>query len=218
MRNPNKMRVLKTLALSLVFAAISGNAAEIQVFFAMQMPTDVEIKKNEKEIELENEYHSGLVLGGGVEYLMSAEFGPFQYGGGLGFMSSQQDTDDGELAPCALPLWGALSLIGKKDTWLAYPYVGTRIGWLLPLTTDGNWWEKPLNYMISANLGVKFPFHAGLEINYTYVSMEKSYDSRDLTFRTYSGRFGVAITGQFDISWDRFLGGEKDLDDLEDEE
>lgn len=194
------------------------SAADILALFSLQMPTDIDIQRNEKGVELESSFRSGITWNFGLEYLKSTEFGPFQYGAGIGFMSAQEDSKDGELTPYTMPLWASVAVIAKDKEWIAYPYAETRLGYLLPISVNGNWWARPLNFMVSVNLGVRTTYYVGLEASYTLVSMEKYYPSSNLSLRTFSGRFGFSITGPFNLSWDRAFEDTDFEDMVEDEE
>lgn len=194
--------VFLTFLLTIAGLAIRSTASELQAFTSFFIPSDVTIQKEQNNVKQSNDFSSDHVLAGGIEILILSEFTPFMYGVGIGFIGSLKK-DDNELLPASVPLWLSASLIHQDENWFASPYLGVRVGCPLPATTNGNWWESPLNLLASVNLGLRFPFSAGIEFSYTYVTMKKSYRDKHLYFRAHSARFGISVTAQFNISKDR---------------
>jgi hypothetical protein len=72
---------------------------------------------------------------------------------------------------------------------------------ILPLITgNGDWWERPFDFFVAGGLGVILPYRIGVEVNYEYASVLKSYESSDLDFRISSGKFGARLSIGFELS------------------
>ena len=186
---------LLTCALFLAHAS----ASEIHPFVRGFFPTDVNVSRALDGGSSKTEYSTGFTAEVGAEFLAEKESAPFYFGGGIGFMSGQKN-DKLKVTPHTFPIWGALSLrspISVKDI---APYGTLRAGWLMPITTSSAWWEKPKNFMIDAGVGFHYAQGIGLEFSYTFTSIEKSFEEKDLSYRFSSGRFGVSCYWNFEVT------------------
>ena len=189
-------RVSTTLAFVLGAFATFSSAAQIQGFVTGYAPGDVDEKKEANGVESSSDLHSDFAWSVGAEFL-AFPAGPLMVGGGLGFMSVQQDGSDYVVMP-ALPLWGSVGVIGP-ESWSARPYFEVRAGYPVPVSRFKTWWNRPLNFFVSGNVGVQLPYHMGVEFNYTYLTMEKYFKKSDVDFRLSSFKFGGSITIHFDL-------------------
>ena len=78
-----------------------------------------------------------------------------------------------------------------------------RGGYLAPVTVDGNWWERPLNYFANCGVGVVMPLGITLEVSGDYSSMQKSYTDQDIKFRVSSFRLGIMLAMNIEVSRDK---------------
>ena len=140
------------------------------------------------DIAAEQEWETNFVIEAGIEALFSAEFSPMRYGAGIGFRSAQQ-SDGSEAAPPSIPLWAVLSSV--------------RGGYLAPVTLDGNWWERPLNYFANCGVGVVLPMGITVEASVDYSSMQKSFSDDDIKFRVSSLRIGLMLAWNIEVSRDK---------------
>lgn len=154
------------------------------------------------DVSAEQEWNTKFVIEAGLEALSSAEFNPMRYGMGIGFRSAQQ-SDGVDAAPPSIPIWMVLSF-GRimKENFIS-PYLSIRGGYLAPITLDGNWWERPLNYFANCGLGVVLPLGFTLEASIDYSSMQKSYVDQDIRFRVSSFRIGVMLAMNIEVSRDK---------------
>ena len=177
--------VYKSCLIALAGLLGTANALEIRPFFELLFPskvnvnTDVDGKTSDKKMDSDIEFM------GGSEVLFTPNI-PIRYGFGLGVKSAQQKGDT-IITPAMLPLWGVITYDPLKGRAVS-PYVVARAGTLMPLTGNGNWWEKPLNFTVSGGIGAIFPYHIGLEVIYDYTSVLKSFKSVKTKFRASSGR------------------------------
>lgn len=178
---------------------LHANASEIHPFVRGFFPADVNVSRDLDGSDSKTAYSTDFTLEFGAEFLTEIEFSPLYFGGGIGFMSAQKN-DELDVTPSSFPIWGALSLRSPKSFKDVAPYGTLRAGWPLPVTTNGAWWEKPLNFMVDMGLGFHFAQSAGIELSYTFTSIKKSYEERDLSYRLSSGRFGVSCYWNFEIT------------------
>ena len=175
---------------------------DLKPFAQIYSPVDVTISKDSNNVKSEVEWETDLVIEAGFEVLFSAEFSPMRYGLGLGFRSPQQENGS-EATPASIPVWAAFSFgrINKDDFFS--PFLAFRVGTLPPLTGNGNWWERPLNYFFNGGVGAVLPFGFTLEANFDYSSMEKSYEDQDLRYRVSSFRVGLQIALNIELTRDK---------------
>lgn len=191
-------RVSTVLALALGSFFTFSSAAQIQGFVTGYAPGNVKEKATAKGVDSDRDLNSGFAWALGAEFL-TFPTGPLMVGGGLGFFSVQADGDDNIVMP-SVPLWGSVGVIGP-DRWDARPYFEARIGIPLPATNYITWWRKPLNFFATAAVGVQLPYNMGVELNWTYLTMSKSYkDIAEIDYRLTSMKFGGSITIHFDLS------------------
>ena len=194
------------IALASLFA--TANALEIRPLTEILFPAKVNIAYDKAGNTNDIKWDSDLVFMGGAEVLVSPENIPIRFGGGLGYKSSQKKGGT-IITPGAIPLWGTISYDPIKDKYAVSPYIVARLGTLAPLSGNGNWWEKPLNFFVQGGLGIILPYNIGLEVNYDYTSLLKSYKSLDTKARASSGRVGVMLSYGFNLSGDKKPAEEK---------
>ncbi|WP_073225284.1 hypothetical protein [Fibrobacter sp. UWEL] len=189
-------RVSTTLALALGAFATLASAAQIQGFVSGYAPGDVKVKQTVNGVESNYDLHSDIAYSLGGEFLVFPA-GPLMVGGGLGFVSVQKDGDNNVVMP-AVPLFASVGVIGP-ERWDARPYFEARFGYPIPASKFMTWWNKPLNFYASANVGVQLPYHMGVELNWSYLTMEKNFKKSDADYRFNSMKFGGSITVHFDL-------------------
>lgn len=179
-----------------------SHSFDLKPFVQFYFPTDATISKDSMDVSAEQEWNTKFVIEAGLEALSSAEFNPMRYGMGIGFRSAQQ-SDGVDAAPPSIPIWMVLSF-GRimKENFIS-PYLSIRGGYLAPITLDGNWWERPLNYFANCGLGVVLPLGFTLEASIDYSSMQKSYVDQDIRFRVSSFRIGVMLAMNIEVSRDK---------------
>lgn len=188
------------LACTLLFA--HANASEIHPFVRGFFPIDVSVSKSFHEVSSSADYSTDFTAEAGAEYLTGMEFAPFYFGGGIGFMGAHWDGEI-QVAPSTIPIWASLSLRSPKSYHDITPFVTLRAGWPMPATSIGAWWEAPANFMVDASVGIIFSQDVGFEASYTFTSLEKSYEHKDLSYRISYGKFGLAFFMNFNISHER---------------
>lgn len=192
------MKIRATLLTCALFL-VNANASEIHPFLRGFLPADVNVSRVLDGGNSKTEYSTGFTGEVGAEFLAEKESSPFYFGGGIGFMNAQRK-DKLKLTPSTIPIWGALSLRSTKSFKDIAPYGTLRAGWLLPVTTASAWWEKPKNFMVDAGVGFHYAPGVGLEFSYTFTSLEKSFEKKDLSYRFSSGRFGASCYWSFEIT------------------
>lgn len=185
-----------SLALALGAFMTFGSAAQIQGIISGFAPGDVDVKGNIGGAKSNAELHSDFMWSVGAEFLVFP-VGPLMAGGGLGFISVQQDGNDNVVMP-ALPLWGSVGVIGPEK-WSVRPYLEARIGYPIPISRFLTWWNRPSNFYVAGNIGAQLPYHMGVEFNCVYMTMNKYFKTQDADFRMNSLKFGGSITVHFDL-------------------
>lgn len=138
----------------------------------------------------------------GLEMNFAAEFSPIRYGFGVGYKSPLEE-DDTKIVPASIPVWGTFAF-GRINTDAIFsPYAVGRVGVLPLITGNGNWWERPFDFFVAGGLGVILPYRIGVEVNYEYASVLKSYESSDLNHRISTGKFGARLSIGFELSRDK---------------
>jgi hypothetical protein len=186
----------------------TANALEIRPLTEILFPTKVNLAYDKGGNKADIKWETDLVFMIGSEILVSPENIPIRFGGGLGYKSAQQKGST-VVTPATVPLWGTISYDPIKDKYAVSPYIVARAGTLAPLSSNGNWWELPLNFVVQGGVGVILPFNIGLEVNYDYTSLLKSYKSMDTKVRASSGRVGVMLSYGFNLSGDKKPAEEK---------
>lgn len=201
-----KKNGLKAALLLFIFFGTT-NAMELRTLVQFDFPSDVSIDKNVKDVKKEKNKGTSPVVIVGADFSYAAEFSNFHYGASVGIKSAQKKKDV-EITPMALPVGLNLSYgLYKKDYYFSSqifsPYGIVRAGTLLPITADGHWWRRPYNFFAGAGIGVIVPYNIGIEVNYNYSSMRKSFTDKHTDFRVSSGRLGIQVSMGFALSHDR---------------
>ena len=200
--------IYKTALVTLAGLIGTANALEIRPLTEILFPTKVNLAYEKAGNKADIKWDTDLVYMIGSEILVSPENIPIRFGGGLGYKSAQQKGGT-VVTPATVPLWGTISYDPIKDKYAVSPYIVARAGTLAPLSSNGNWWELPLNFIVQGGVGVILPFNIGLEVNYDYTSLLKSYKSMDTKVRASSGRVGVMLSYGFNLSGDKKPAEEK---------
>jgi len=140
--------------------------------------------------------------------IFSAEFATMRYGFGVAYRTPQKYEDE-EFVPASIPFWGVVTFGNIRVDRFFSPYLAIRLGSIAPITTNGNWWERPYNFIIKPGVGVIFPYSIGLEFNYEYCSMQKSFVDKELKFRVNSHRIGIQLSIGFELIRDRIYRSEE---------
>ncbi len=180
----------------------AANAVELRTLVQFDFPADITIEKKVRDVKEERVWATDPVYIAGAEFIYAAEFSPIHYGFGFAFKSSQSN-NSAQGTPATIPLWANFSFGAYNNQRPFWPYAIVRGGTLLPLTTNGNWWERPFNYFIEGGVGVIMSYSIGLEVNYNFSSMKKSYVDKKTNFRVSSGRFGIQLSLGFELSRDK---------------
>ena len=192
-------RSFSTLAFLVAGMLSTANALEVRPLAQIQIPGKDKIawenhgKKDDMKVDAD------LVFEIGTELLANTDY--VRYGIGLAYKSAQKKGDV-TAAPAAIPVWlsASFGLFNKQA--MFQPYAVARFGTLAPLTSNGNWWESPLNYMVEGGAGVVFPYNIGLEVVYDYSSLKKSFKSNETEFRVSSGRVGIQLSVGINLGGD----------------
>jgi hypothetical protein len=185
-----------------IFLCTTVNAVELRPLAQFDFSSIVTIKKRVKDVKEEKEWDSDPVYIAGLEFIYSAEFSPIHYGFGLGFKSPQKESSHG-ITPAFIPIWGNFSFGTYHKDWFARPYVVVRAGTMAALTGAGSWWELPLHFFVDAGAGFILPYNIGLEVNYDYSTVQKSFEHRNTKFRISSGRLGLQLSIGFQLTHER---------------
>lgn len=194
---------LKKLLLIWFLCAFSNVCAvEISLFFNGFGPSKSDITTDDHDVKSGKEWDSEHQFTAGTEVNFTAEFSPIRYGFGVGYKSPLKE-DDTKIIPASIPVWGDF-YFGRINTDNIFsPYIVARIGALPLLTCTGSWWERPFDFFVAGGLGVVLPFRIGLEVNYDYASVLKSFEYRDTKFRISTGKLGARLSVGFEISRDK---------------
>ncbi|MCQ2107985.1 MAG: hypothetical protein MJZ05_04390 [Fibrobacter sp.] len=173
-------------------------AMELRGHFGVLAPTSTTLQKEVGSVAEEKSYDTDLSVEASAELLFPTKFTPFQFGAGLGYLS-QEKNDKIVVAPNSMPVWATIALKSPTEFMELIPFVEARVGWALPLTTEGAWWEKPANFLTKISLGAAFPGSVGITFDYTYTSFTKSYDYKNIKYKTSANHFGASVFVYFDI-------------------
>ena len=192
-------RSFSTIAFLVAGMLSTANALEVRPLAQIQIPGKDKIawenhgKKDDMKVDAD------LVFEIGTELLANTDY--VRYGIGLAYKSAQKKGDV-TAAPATIPVWlsASFGLFNKQA--MFQPYAVARFGTLAPLTSNGNWWESPLNYMVEGGAGVVFPYNIGLEVVYDYSSLKKSFKSNETEFRVSSGRVGIQLSVGINLGGD----------------
>ena len=166
------------------------------------------VTKNEDGVLSERKSKTDLIFEGGSELYFSAEYATMRYGFGVAYKTPQKSGDE-ELVPASIPFWGTITFGNVMVDRFFSPYLAIRLGSIAPITSDGNWWERPFHFLINPGVGVIFPYGIGLELNYCYTSMQKSFETKKMKFRVNSHRFGAQLSIGFELIRDRIYRSEE---------
>ncbi len=191
--------VYKATLIALAGLIGSANALEVRPLAQIQFPGKDKVAWENHGNKDDTEVDADLVFEIGTELLATSNY--FHYGMGLAYRSAQKKGNV-TAAPASIPVWltASVGLFNKQA--MFQPYAVARFGTLAPLSSDGNWWESPLNYMVEGGAGVLFPYNIGLEVVYDYSSLKKSFESMDTEFRISSGRIGIQLSVGISLSGD----------------
>lgn len=202
-----KLHLLNVAFFCILFAE-SAFSLELRPFVQWFNQGDVTVSKDQNGVKSDVDFPTDFVLEGGAELLFTGEYNPMRYGLGVGYRTALKDGDN-EATPATIPLWGTFTFGRIDPDAIASPYMAFRGGTLFPLTTNGNWWERPLNWLVGIGVGAIFPFGIGLEVFGEYSSMLKSFDDNDLEIYVDSPRFGAILSVGIELIRDRIYKGRK---------
>lgn len=195
--------MLRKFILACIFCLISNVfAMELRPFFNGYAPSNASIVTHQKSVKSERDWDSEMQFSAGLEMNFAAEFSPIRYGFGVGYKSPLKEGNT-KIVPASIPVWGTFAF-GRINTDAIFsPYAVGRVGVLPLITGNGNWWERPFDFFVAGGLGVILPYRIGVEVNYEYASVLKSYESSDLNHRISTGKFGARLSIGFELSRDK---------------
>ena len=195
--------MLRKFILICIFCLISNVLAmELRPFFNGYAPSNASIVTHQKSVKSERDWDSEMQFSAGLEMNFAAEFSPIRYGFGVGYKSPLKEGNT-KIVPASIPVWGTFAF-GRINTDAIFsPYAVCRVGVLPLITGNGNWWERPFDFFVAGGLGVILPYRIGVEVNYEYASVLKSYESSDLNHRISTGKFGARLSIGFELSRDK---------------
>jgi len=195
--------MLRKFILVCIFCLISNVLAmELRPFFNGYAPSNASIVTHQKSVKSERDWDSEMQFSAGLEMNFAAEFSPIRYGFGVGYKSPLKEGNT-KIVPASIPVWGTFAF-GRINTDAIFsPYAVGRVGVLPLITGNGNWWERPFDFFVAGGLGVILPYRIGVEVNYEYASVLKSYESSDLNHRISTGKFGARLSIGFELSRDK---------------
>lgn len=170
-------------------------------------PLKIDVNKNDDGVLSERRAETDLIFEGGMELISSAEFATMRYGIGVAYRTPQKNGNE-EFVPASIPFWGIITFGNIRVDHFFSPYIAIRLGSIAPITSNGNWWERPYNFIINPGIGVIFPYSIGLEFNYEFCSMQKSFADEKQTFRVNSHRIGAQLSIGFELTHDRIYRSE----------
>ena len=169
---------------------------------ASYAPLKITVNKNLDGVLSERRTETDLVFEGGTELIFSAEFATMRYGFGVAYRTPQKYEDE-EFVPASIPFWGVVTFGNIRVDRFFSPYLAIRLGSIAPITTNGNWWERPLNYFANCGVGVVLPMGFTVEANVDYSSMQKSFSDDEVKFRVSSFRIGISLGMNIEVSRDK---------------
>lgn len=175
---------------------------ELRPFFNGYAPSNASIVTHQKSVKSERDWDSEKQFSAGLEMSFAAEFSPIRYGFGAGYKSPLKE-DHTKIVPASIPVWGTFTFGRINTDDFFSPYAVGRVGVLPLITGNGNWWERPFDFFVAGGLGVFLPYRIGVEVNYEYASVLKSYENSDLNFRISAGKFGARLSIGFELTRER---------------
>ena len=172
---------------------------ELRPFFNGYAPSNASIVTHQKSVKSERDWDSEKQFSAGLEMSFAAEFSPIRYGFGAGYKCPLKE-DHTKIVPASIPVWGTFTFGRINTDDFFSPYAVGRVGVLPLITGNGNWWERPFDFFVAGGLGVFLPYRIGVEVNYEYASVLKSYESSDLNFRISAGKFGARLSIGFELT------------------
>ena len=172
---------------------------ELRPFFNGYAPSNASIVTHQKSVKSERDWDCEKQFSAGLEMSFAAEFSPIRYGFGAGYKSPLKE-DHTKIVPASIPVWGTFTFGRINTDDFFSPYAVGRVGVLPLITGNGNWWERPFDFFVAGGLGVFLPYRIGVEVNYEYASVLKSYESSDLNFRISAGKFGARLSIGFELT------------------
>ena len=192
--------MLRKFILACILCLISNVfAMELRPFFNGYAPSNASIVTHQKSVKSERDWDSEKQFSAGLEMSFAAEFSPIRYGFGAGYKSPLKE-DHTKIVPASIPVWGTFTFGRINTDDFFSPYAVGRVGVLPLITGNGNWWERPFDFFVAGGLGVFLPYRIGVEVNYEYASVLKSYESSDLNFRISAGKFGARLSIGFELT------------------
>ena len=189
-------RTLTPFILLLAGLFTTTQALEIRPLAEIQLPAKTNIAWEKQGKKDDTKFDSDIVFEVGSEFLWYTNY--IRYGAGLAYKSPQKKGDV-PAAPATIPVWLSTGFGLFNRQAMVQPYAVARFGTLAPLSGDGNWWESPLNFFVSAGAGAIFPYGIGLEVVYDYSSVKKSFKSDNTEFRVSTGRVGIQLSVGFEL-------------------
>lgn len=195
--------MLRKFILVCIFCLISNVfAMELRPFFNGYAPSNASIVTHQKSVKSERDWDSEKQFSAGLEMSFAAEFSPIRYGFGAGYKSPLKENHT-KIVPASIPVWGTFTFGRINTDDFFSPYAVGRVGVLPLITGNGNWWERPFDFFVAGGLGVFLPYRIGVEVNYEYASVLKSYENSDLNFRISAGKFGARLSIGFELTRER---------------
>lgn len=196
-----------------VFALISlqctVHSLELRPFVqASYAPVKLTVNKNLDGVLSERRTDTDLIFEGGSELYFSAEYATMRYGFGVAYKTPQKRGSE-EFVPASIPFWGTITFGNVREEHIFSPYLAIRLGSIAPITSNGNWWERPFNFVINPGVGIIFPYGIGFEVNYNYTSMQKSFVDQKMAFRVNSHTIGAQLSIGFELIRDRIYRSEE---------
>ena len=189
-------RTLTPFILLLAGLFTTTQALEIGPLAEIQLPAKTNIAWEKQGKKDDTKFDSDIVFEVGSEFLWYTNY--IRYGAGLAYKSPLKKGST-TAAPGAIPVWLSTGFGLFNRQAMVQPYAVARFGTLAPLSGDGNWWESPLNFFVSAGAGAIFPYGIGLEVVYDYSSVKKSFKSDNTEFRVSTGRVGIQLSVGFEL-------------------
>jgi hypothetical protein len=171
---------------------------EISVF----SPSKVAIARNQAGVNSESSRNGSISGQAGVELTVGSEIMPVRYGVGLGLRSPVDDKSLNML-PFTCPIW-VTAIFGQfqDESWFS-PFLATRAGWVAPISTNSQWWNKPLNFHGQIGLGFETVHGIALEALYDYTSILKTFSGESTSSRLSSGRVDIQLSWGFSVGMER---------------